>query len=116
LKQEYIILFTREKKKKKTKQAYKVKQCRLVVVVRSLRRKECGEAQEPRKSSSSRSKWRRRRSSKKREERVASLCALAGNRAASKQEGGPGRGAGKHLRACQCSEEERSDGLGFREE
>jgi len=23
--------------------------------------------------------------------------------------------AGKHLRACQCSEEERSDGLGFRE-
>jgi hypothetical protein len=22
--------------------------------------------------------------------------------------------AGKHLRACQCSEEERSDGLGFR--
>ncbi len=52
----------------------------------------------------------------RREERVASLCALAGNRAASKQEGGPGRGAGKHLRACQCSEEERSDGLGFREE
>jgi hypothetical protein len=38
-------LFTR-KKKKKTKQAYKVKECRLVVVVRSLRRKECGEAQE----------------------------------------------------------------------
>jgi hypothetical protein len=113
LKQEYIILFTR-KKKKKTKQAYKVKECRLVVVVRSLRRKECGEAQEPRKSSSSRSKWRRR-SSKKREERVASLCALAGNRAASSHDCGPGRRAGKHLRACQCSEEERSDGLGFRE-
>jgi hypothetical protein len=67
LKQEYIILFTRKKKKKKTKQAYKVKECRLVVVVRSLRRKECGEAQESRKGSSSRSKWRRRSSSKKRE-------------------------------------------------
>jgi hypothetical protein len=68
---------------------------------------------EKRKSSCSRSKWRR--SSKKRKERVASLCALAGNRAASKLDGGPGPGAAKHLRACQCSEEERSDGLGFRE-
>jgi hypothetical protein len=91
-------LFTRKKKKKrrkkkmKTKQACKIKECsRLVVVVRSLRRKECGEAQEPRKSCSSRSKLGRR-SSKKREERVASLCALAGNRAASKQDGGPDGG------------------------
>jgi hypothetical protein len=81
-------LFTRKQKKKKMKQAYKVKECRLVVVVRSLRRKECGEAQEPRKSCSSRSKLGRR-SSKKREERVASLCALAGNRAANKQDGRP---------------------------
>ncbi len=48
-------MFTRKKKKKKrrkkkmkTKQACKIKECsrRLVVVVRSLRRKECGEAQE----------------------------------------------------------------------
>jgi hypothetical protein len=41
----------------------------------------------------SRSKWRRRSSNKKREEMVVSLCALAGNCAASKQDDRPGRGA-----------------------
>jgi hypothetical protein len=89
LKQEYIILFTR-KKKKKTKQAYKIKECRLLVVVRSLRRKECGEAQESRKSSSSRSKWRRR-SSKKRDGKGRCVhwqaTALQANKTA-----GPGKG------------------------
>jgi hypothetical protein len=97
LKQEYIILFTREKKKKKTKQAYKVKECRLVVVVRSLRRKECGEAQEPRKSSSSRSKWRRRRSSKKRGKGRVAVC--TGRQPRCKQARGRARAGGRQASA-----------------
>ncbi len=81
-------MFTRKKKKKKkrrkkkkTKQACKIKECsRLVVVVRSLTRKECGEAQEPRKSSS-RSKQRRRTRRRKRNKKSrtgAVLQALVG--------------------------------------
>jgi hypothetical protein len=70
-------LFTRKKKKKtrrkKTKQACKIKECsRLVVEVRSLRRKECGEAQEPRKSSS-RSKRRRRRRKRNKKSRIGAV-------------------------------------------
>jgi hypothetical protein len=67
-------LFTRKKKKKmKTKQACKIKECsRLVVVARSLRRKECGEAQEPRKRSS-RSKRRRRRRRRNKKSRIGAV-------------------------------------------
>ncbi len=59
-----------------------------------MRRKECGETQKPRKSSNNKTKWRRRNNNNKKEERVASLCALASNRVTSKQDNGPGRGAG----------------------
>jgi hypothetical protein len=58
----------------KTKQACKIKECsRLVVVVRSLRRKECGEAQEPHKSSSRSKRRRRRRRKRNKKSRIGAV-------------------------------------------